>query len=82
MDVCRLHGVTGEVYSEGTHFMVHDHPAPLAPFNAHTLALDSMARDTHSIRYSSKTEKYRKPDGHKRFGTDLHLLFLRISYGL
>jgi hypothetical protein len=50
-------------------------------WNAHTLALDSMARDTHSIRHSSETEKYRKPDGHKRFGTDLHLHFLRISYG-
>jgi hypothetical protein len=45
------------------------------------LALDSVARDTHSVRHSSETEKYRKPDGHKRFGTDLHPHFLRISYG-
>jgi hypothetical protein len=37
MDVCRLHGVTEDVYSEGTHFRVRVYPAPLAPFNAHTL---------------------------------------------
>jgi hypothetical protein len=82
MDVCRLHGVTADVYSEGTHFRVHVHPAPLVSFNVHTHSLDSMARDTHSIRHSSETEKHRKPDRHKRFGTDLHLHFLRISYGL
>lgn len=52
------------------------------PLTHTTLALDSMARDTHSIRHSSKAEKYRKPDGHKRFGTDLQLHFLSISYGL
>ena len=82
MGVRRLYGVTEDVYSEGTHFRVHLHPTPLASFNAHTLALDSMARDTHSIRHSSETEKYRKPDRHKRFGTDPHLQFLKISYGL
>jgi len=75
MDVCRLHGVTEEVFSEGTHFRVHVHPDLLAPFNAHTLALDSMARDTHTIRHSSETKKYRKPDRHKRFGTDLNCTF-------
>ena len=82
MGVCRIHGVTEDVYSEGTHFRVYVLPAPLVPFNVHTLALDSMARDTHSIRYSSETEKYRKPDRYKRFGTDFHLRFPRISYGL
>ena len=81
-DVCRLHGVTEDVYSEGTHFRVHVHPASLVPFNIHTVALDSMARDTHSIRHSSEAEEYRKPDGHKRFGTVLQLRFLRISYRL
>lgn len=29
MDVCRLHGVTEDVYSEGTHFRVRVHPSPL-----------------------------------------------------
>ena len=50
--------------------------------STHTLALDPMARDTHSIRHSSETENYRKPDGNKRLGTDLHLRFLRISFRL
>ena len=70
MDVCRLYGVTENVYSEGTHFRVHLHPTPPASFNAHTPALDSMARVTHSIRHSSETKEYRKPDRHKRFGTE------------
>ena len=82
MDVCSLHGVTEDVYSEGTHFRVHVHPAPLAPFNAHTLVLDTMARDTHRLRHPCETKEHCKPYGHKRFDTDLHLHFLRISYGL
>jgi hypothetical protein len=81
MDVCRLHGVTEDVYSEGTHFRVCVHPTLLPPFNANTYFLDPMVRDTHTLRHSSETEKYRKPHRHKRF-TNLPLHVLRISYGL
>src|SRR6266436_492444 len=80
MEACRLHGVTENVYGEGTHLRVHVHAAFLVPFNAHTLVLDSMVRDTHRIRHPSEPEKYRKPDRHKRFGIDLHLHCLGISY--
>ncbi len=72
--------MTENVYSEGTHLMVHIHTALLVLFNAYSLALDSMVRDTHRIRHPSETKKYSKPDRHKRFGADLHLHFLGISY--
>ena len=76
----RLHGVTDNVYSEGTHIRVHGHPVHPVPFkHAFYLALDPMVRDTHLIRHSSKTEEHRKPDRHKRFGADLHGCFLRAQ---
>ena len=39
MEVCRLHGVTENVYSEGTHLRVRAHSALLAPFNAYSLLI-------------------------------------------
>lgn len=39
MEVCRLHGVTENVYSEGTHLRVRVHLALSVPFNVYSLVL-------------------------------------------
>lgn len=79
----RLHGVTDNVYSEGTHIRVHGHPVHPVPFKyTFYLALDPMVRDAHLIRHSSKTEKYRKPDRHKRFAQIFTGAFLNLRQTL
>ena len=39
MEVDRLHGVTENVYSEGTHLRVRVHSALSVPFNVYSLLL-------------------------------------------
>jgi len=80
MEVCRLHGVTENVYGEGTHLRVRFSELFGLPINAHiSHPLDSMVRDTHRVRHSSETQKYRKLDRHKRFGIRLHQRPIIIS---
>ena len=79
MDVCRLHGVTENVYSEGTHLRVRIFRPLRVLVDARSLALDPMVRDAYHVRHSSETEKYRKLDRHKRFGTHLIGILVRVS---
>ena len=80
MDVCRLHGVTESVYGEGTHLRVRFSELFGFSINTCSIALDSMVRDTHRVRHSSETQKYRELDRHKRFGRDpFHQQLLLIS---